>query len=126
VESSEPSDPVPAGTRLTGSEAVKVHLTLAAVLALCTAACFFEVRRALGGNSLSWAYVFEWPMFAVFAGYMWWVTLHGSRRRRRPPTKPQVAPEHVEMLKAWQEHLRQMAAAETDAGATNPDPEAGS
>ena len=126
MESSEASDPVPTGPRLTGSEAIKVHLTLAVVLALCTAAFYFELRRALGGNSLSWAYVFEWPMFAVFAGYMWWVTLHGNRRRRRrPPTKPQVAPEHVEMLKAWQEHLRQMAAAEAEAAAADPSPEAG-
>ena len=102
-----------------------MHLTLVAVLALCTAACYVEVRRALGGNSLSWAYVFEWPMFAVFAGYMWWVTVHGTRRRR-PPAKPQVAPEHVEMLKAWQEHLRHMATAEAEAGAADRDPEAGS
>ena len=37
----------------------------------------FEVLRALGGNTLSWAYVFEWPIFAGFAIYMWWNLLHG-------------------------------------------------
>ncbi len=63
-ESPDPS-PAPEGTRLTGSEAVKLHLTLAGGLILCAGAFLFEVKRALGGNELSWAYVFEWPLFAV-------------------------------------------------------------
>jgi hypothetical protein len=74
------------GGRLHGAPAVRLHLTLAAGLALCVAAFTFEVGRALGGNSLSWAYVFEWPIFAVFAVYMWWNLLHdtdGDRSRRR-------------------------------------------
>ena len=72
----ESTDPVPRGTRLTGSEAVRLHLTLALALALCIGAFWFEVRRALGGNELSWAYVFEWPFFAGYAVYMWWRLLH--------------------------------------------------
>ena len=74
------------GHRLHGAPAVRLHLTLAAGLALCVGAFTFEVGRALGGNSLSWAYVFEWPIFAVFAVYMWWNLLHdtdGGRPRRR-------------------------------------------
>jgi hypothetical protein len=120
----EPSDPVRSGTRLTGSEAVKLHLTLVAALALCIAAFLFEVRRALGGNELSWAYVFEWPLFAVFAVYMWWTTLHQNRRRRRAAAKPKVvAPEHVDMLIKWQQHQRAMAAAEAEAEARRADPD---
>jgi len=111
--------PVRTGARLTGSEAVKLHVTLATGLALCAAAFAFELRRALGGNSLSWAYVFEWPLFAVFAVYMWWSTLHQSRPRRRTDRRPTVAPEHVQMLKAWQEHRRQMAADEAEHGAVH-------
>lgn len=75
------------GGRLHGGPAVRLHLTLAAGLALCIGAFVFEVGRALGGNSLSWAYVFEWPIFAVFAVYMWWNLLHdtdGDRTRHRP------------------------------------------
>ena len=34
------------------------------------------VVRAVGGNSLSWAYVFEWPLFAGYAIYMWWRFVH--------------------------------------------------
>lgn len=121
----EPSQP---GTRLTGAEAAKLHLTLAAGLALCIAAFVFEVHRALGGNELSWAYVFEWPLFAAFAVTMWWNMLHQNRRKRRTASQPKVvAPEHVQMLKNWQEHLRTMAAAEAEpqpqaqAPETNPD-----
>ncbi len=127
MDPSEASDPVTvqAGTRLTGSEAVKVHLTLAAGLVLCAVAFFFELSRALGGNSLSWAYVFEWPLFAAFAVYLWWNVLHQNKPRRRPPKVPTVAPEHVEMLKAWQEHLRQMAANEADARSSGPQPDSG-
>jgi hypothetical protein len=38
--------------------------------------CLWQVHRALGGNDLSWAYVFEWPFFAAYAIYMWWRPLH--------------------------------------------------
>ena len=119
----EPSDPPVSGSRLTGSEAVKLHLTLVAVVALCLAAFWFEVRRALGGNELSWAYVFEWPIFAGFACYMWWITLHQTRgKRRAAPTPRVVAPEHVQMLKNWQDHLRTMAASEAEAASARQPP----
>jgi hypothetical protein len=112
------ASPVTASTRLTGAEAMRLHLTLAGGLALCAAAFWFEVRRALGGNELSWAYVFEWPLFAGFAVYMWWQTLHQNRRRQRANSAPKVvAPEHVEMLRNWQAHVRDMAAAEAEAEA---------
>ncbi len=31
----------------------------------------WQLHRALSGNSLSWAYTFEWPLFAIFAVYFW-------------------------------------------------------
>jgi hypothetical protein len=117
VDPPDRSAPAEPGTRLTGAEAVKLHLTLAVGLALCTAAFLFEVHRALGGNELSWAYVFEWPLFAVFAVYMWWTTLHQNRRRRQREAAPKVvAPEHVDMLRKWQEHQRALAEAESEGG----------
>jgi hypothetical protein len=127
VDASESTDPVSVrtGARLTGPEAVKLHVTLGLGLALCIVAFYVELGRALGGNSLSWAYVFEWPMLGVFAVYMWWNVLHQNRRRRRPPEPVQVAPEHVQMLRAWQEHLRQMAAAEAESQRAKPEPGSG-
>jgi hypothetical protein len=31
----------------------------------------WQYRRAMGGNGLSWAYTFEWPLFAGFALIFW-------------------------------------------------------
>jgi hypothetical protein len=98
---------VVAGRRLKGIEAAKVHGTLLAVLTLCTLAFRFEFARALGGNGLSWAYVFEWPLFAAFGIYMWWTVLHGGRGSRRkqqnsatrPAPKP-LDPKYAGMLDA--------------------------
>jgi hypothetical protein len=125
VDPPESSDPARTAQRLTGSEAVKLHLTLAVGLAVCIAAFWFELSRALGGNALSWAYVFEWPLLAVFAVYMWWSLLHGNRPTRRPPKKPEVAPEHQHMLEAWQEYQRKLAADEAEAARAGSDPDTG-
>jgi hypothetical protein len=35
----------------------------------------WQLHRAESGNSLSWAYTFEWPLFAIFAGYFWVKTI---------------------------------------------------
>ena len=35
----------------------------------------WQFRRAEAGNSLSWAYTFEWPIFAVFAIVFWAKTI---------------------------------------------------
>src|ERR1700733_12744446 len=31
----------------------------------------WQLRRAEAGNELSWAYTFEWPLFAAFGVYFW-------------------------------------------------------
>jgi len=114
-----------AARRATGVEAVKVHLTLFVVLALCAVAFRFELVRALGGNGLSWAYVFEWPLFAIFALYMWWNVLHGGRTPRRRshrerPAAPAVDPRYAGMLEAWQAHQRELQAAQAEAEGRDP------
>jgi hypothetical protein len=43
----------------------------------------WQFRRALGGNGLSWAYTFEWPLFAVFAVVFWARTIRDEFRIRR-------------------------------------------
>jgi hypothetical protein len=50
---------------------LRIHLGLAIALAICVPAFCFEVARAIDGNELSWAYVFEWPLLAAYAIYMW-------------------------------------------------------
>jgi DNA-binding transcriptional regulator of glucitol operon len=56
--------------------AVKLHVVILVVVPAFLALCLWQVSRALGGNSLSWAYVFEWPLFAAYAVYMWWRFVH--------------------------------------------------
>jgi len=93
---------------MTGASAMKTHLTLVVGLALCAAAFWFELGRAEGGNELSWAYVFEWPLLAIFAVYMWWKLLHPGFTLRRVREKPAVAPEYQGMLEAWQSEVRKL------------------
>jgi hypothetical protein len=43
----------------------------------------WQFHRALAGNGLSWAYTFEWPLFAVFAVVFWARTIRDEFRIRR-------------------------------------------
>jgi hypothetical protein len=100
--------------RLTGGDAVRLHVTLAAGLALCIGAFVIELLRALGGHSFSWMYVFEWPLFAGFGIYMWWNLLQGNdrvprRSKDRSLPSPRVSDEELD---AWNIYLKVMEAAE--------------
>ena len=120
MERSDPSaraHPADPPTRLTGRSAVKLHLTLVLGLALCGTAFSIEVVRALDGNSLSWMYVFEWPLFAGFAIYMWWNLLQGNDRVPRASKSrrgPGAGNEPEEGLDEWNLYLQVMEAAEGD------------
>ena len=43
----------------------------------------WQLHRALAGNGLSWAYTFEWPLFAGFAVVFWAKTIRDEFRIRR-------------------------------------------
>jgi hypothetical protein len=43
----------------------------------------WQYHRAMGGNGLSWAYTFEWPLFAGFAIVFWARTIRDEFRVRR-------------------------------------------
>lgn len=47
----------------------------------------WQFHRAESGNALSWAYTFEWPIFAAFALVFWAKTI-------RDEFKPPAAPDH--------------------------------
>ena len=68
------------------ARALKLHAVLLIVVPAFMALCIWQVHRALGGNSLSWAYVFEWPLFAGYAVYMWWRIVHEAEEERPPPS----------------------------------------
>jgi hypothetical protein len=92
----------------TSASAIKTHLTLIIGLALCSVAFWFELSRAEGGNGLSWAYVFEWPLLGIFVVYMWWKILHPGFTIRRPREKAGVAPEFQKMLEAWEGEVHKL------------------
>ena len=43
----------------------------------------WQFRRAMEGNGLSWAYTFEWPLFAIFGIVFWARTVRDEFRLRR-------------------------------------------
>ncbi len=43
----------------------------------------WQFHRALSGNALSWAYTFEWPLFAGFAVVFWAKTIRDEFRIKR-------------------------------------------
>ena len=53
-----------------------MHVTLAVLLPAFAWLTWWQLTRALGGNTLSWAYTFEWPLFAGYAVYVWWQLIH--------------------------------------------------
>jgi hypothetical protein len=51
------------------------HLAMVVSVAGMLALGWWQFRRAMEGNALSWAYTFEWPIFAVFAVVFWAKTI---------------------------------------------------
>ncbi len=108
--------------RFGGAEAIRAHVTLLVGLGLCGFAFWFELGRAERGNGLSWAYVFEWPLLAIFAVYMWWNVLDPERQTRVKTKKTkELAPEFHGMLNAWEEHQRALNDERLDHDAPNKD-----
>jgi hypothetical protein len=53
------------------TQSIRIHLGLFFAEAICLSAFIIEISRALSGNTLSWAYVVEWPVLGGYAIYMW-------------------------------------------------------
>ncbi|HUY86619.1 MAG TPA: hypothetical protein VMU77_05855 [Acidimicrobiales bacterium] len=56
--------------------AVVLHLTVLIVVGGCLYAAWWQANRALSGNTLSYIYSVEWPIFAGYGIFMWWKILH--------------------------------------------------
>lgn len=67
-----------------------LHLTLIVVTPVCLLAGWWQLQRALSGNTLSFVYVFEWPAFAGVAVWSWWALLTAPTRSADPvfPGRP--------------------------------------
>jgi hypothetical protein len=82
--------------------------------ALCVSAFVLEVHRALSGNSLSWAYVFEWPIFAGYAVYLARKLLREERQGPRP-SAPATPEDSDSRLAEYNEYLRKVHHDDKDA-----------
>jgi hypothetical protein len=51
----------------------------------------WQLHRAESGNELSWAYTFEWPLFAGFAVYFWFKSLRDELREGGAEPEPGAA-----------------------------------
>jgi DNA-binding transcriptional regulator of glucitol operon len=57
---------------------------------------WWQFSRAAGGNTLSWGYAFEWPVFAAFVVFIWFREVQLERRRSRPSPPEQPVPPALE------------------------------
>jgi hypothetical protein len=109
--------------------ALKLHAVILIVVPGFMALCVWQIYRALGGNSLSWAYVFEWPLFAGYAVYMWWRILHevpdapaaaadapSPTATTAPPSEAARQEEEDPELAAYNEYLAELAERDRAAG----------
>jgi hypothetical protein len=55
-----------------------LHAAFLAIASGCLIAGWWQVHRAMQGNTLSYLYSIEWPAFAVVAGIGWWQMFHDT------------------------------------------------
>jgi hypothetical protein len=71
------------------------HVAMAALVAGFLGLGWWQVTRAAGGNTLSFGYALEWPVFAGFVIFVWWRevrhTLRGAPAEPDTPTPPAAA-----------------------------------
>jgi len=61
------------------------HVLTVALVAAFLALGWWQISRAASGNTLSWAYAFEWPIFAGFVVFLWVREARHTRSGRRTP-----------------------------------------
>jgi hypothetical protein len=91
---------------------MRLHLGLVLAETICTSAFIIELLRALSGNTLSWAYVVEWPFLGGYAVYMWRKLL--AEDSAGPATPPAPLVDDDPQLVAWNEYLAQVHARDHD------------
>ncbi|MHB1445216.1 MAG: hypothetical protein ACYCZV_06105 [Acidimicrobiales bacterium] len=78
--------------RWMSQRALLFHLAVLVVAPGCLIAFWWQLHRALGGNDLSWAYCFEWPIFSVLAVVGWWQLIHDGGVTPVARSGPSAAP----------------------------------
>ncbi|WP_229403164.1 hypothetical protein [Micromonospora okii] len=65
------------------------HVAMVVLAGGCLGLGWWQVTRAAEGNSISWGYAIEWPVFAGFVIFVWWREL---RHALRSPVGADPAP----------------------------------
>ncbi|MEV6369466.1 hypothetical protein AB0L86_21510 [Micromonospora musae] len=72
------------------------HTAMVVLVVAFLALGWWQISRAAGGNTLSWAYAFEWPIFAGFVVFVWWRearhTVRGDEPEQRAESVAEVEP----------------------------------
>ena len=105
--------------------AIGIHVALVGWVIMCALAAWWQVGRAIQGNSLSFLYSIEWPLFAILGFLGWYALLNmekvteGQQRareeyeqmmREQAREARQVAAEAEDpALKAYNDHLEDLA-----------------
>jgi hypothetical protein len=74
-----------------------LHFALLVIAAGCLTAAWWQIHRAMQGNTLSYLYSIEWPAFVVVAGIGWWQMVHDT-------------PEDIAARQAFHERMRKASA----------------
>ena len=80
----------------------------------------WQFRRAMAGNSLSWAYTFEWPVFAIFGAVFWVKTVRDELRPAKPARESRIVLPVSAGVGSGTERVEV-----TDAGQTEPEQDDG-
>ncbi len=80
---------------------------LALAESICVSAFVIEISRALGGNTLSWAYVFEWPLLGGYGLFMWRQLIRETRGATLAPT-PVLPEASDDALAAYNDYLERV------------------
>ncbi|MCW2136333.1 hypothetical protein [Actinoplanes cyaneus] len=104
------------------------HLLALVLTAGCLGLGWWQFSRATGGNSLSWGYMFEWPVFAGFVVFIWIREIQLFRRRSAPGAdesgqEPVAEPVRDPQAPVTLGRPVRVAAAPAAAGSTGTDPE---
>jgi DNA-binding transcriptional regulator of glucitol operon len=98
------------------------HVLMVVLVAAFLALGWWQIGRARDGNTLSFGYAFEWPLFAGFVVFVWVKEIRGELHRDQAPPVPPAVEVPAE-LSAQPGYVPFHAAARADRGGDAGDPE---
>lgn len=119
------AQPAPSWRTLLAPRWIGWHLFAVAAVAGMMWLGDWQFRRAMAGNTLSWAYTFEWPIFAIF-GVVFWIKTVRDEMHPAPAgsqARQVTLPPGTYQVQASESASGPQAAGESDAPADEADPE---